>query len=650
MKNLPKLKFQFKNPFKNWSKKKKILVSVVAVAAVGAIAVLISFNAKRNQMKDNMAAAFTTETAKIERQTLSNSISATGTIESAETKTVNTKMTNMEVLSVYVKEGDYIEEGTVICEFDSSDYEEALATAKNNQSVNEQIDALGDDYTTTYNKALEKAEEGLQDVRDTRDEAKEAYIEAAEEIADEESDVASAKKTYEDYVAKHPTAEADLKKAQSSCEAAQASVTALESSINEYKTAYDALTTANKNLAAAESSGKDIDITSFYANVQTAEAALTQAKNNLASYGVSVTDDKDTTVSNANTVLTKAKESYNTAKSAYDEANRIVTKMQGYKTAYQQEEAELKAAEQAAEQAEAQYEQAQSQREDYQTQYEEAVEKAQSEYDRAVLEEQLITESQEEKTINEYTELIDDCVVKASMSGVITSLNVTEGNNFEGGDIYTIQDNENFIVSATVDEYDISSIKKGMTAYVKTDATGDVEMTGEVTYVAIAPSSTGGAMGAVSSSASYRIEVTIADPDENLRAGMTAKLSIALEESADALTVPYDAVTTTPDGTSTITVDVDGEKKTITVETGLETDYYTEVISDELSEGMTVYLSTPMISTTIDSDEEMSFPGGLNSIMPGGGDMPSGGGNRGGGGDMPSGGGGMPSGGGPGGF
>ena len=157
-------------------------------------------------------------------------------------------------------------------------------------------------------------------------------------------------------------------------------------------------------------------------------------------------------------------------------------------------------------------------------------------------------------------------------------------------------------------------------------------------------------MGAVSSSASYRIEVTIADPDENLRAGMTAKLSIALEESADALTVPYDAVTTTPDGTSTITVDVDGEKKTITVETGLETDYYTEVISDELSEGMTVYLSTPMISTTIDSDEEMSFPGGLNSIMPGGGDMPSGGGNRGGGGDMPSGGGGMPSGGGPGGF
>lgn len=646
VKKLPKSKFQLKNPLKNWSKKKKIMVSIIAIVAIGTIVLFASFNSKRKEMKENMAASFTTETAKIERQTLTNSISATGTVESAETKTVNTKMTNMEVLSVYVKEGDYVEEGTILCEFDSSDYEESLAAAKNNQSVNEQIEALGDDYTTTYNNAITKAEDGLQDVRDTRDEAKEAYIEAMEELSDEEGDVSSAKNTYEEYVQKHPNAEADLKQAQSNYEAAQVSLNALESARNEYTSAFDALTTANENLAAAESSGKEIDITTFYANVQNAETTLTQAESNLSAYGVTIAEDKETTAANADTAITTAKENCTTAKAAYDEANRIATKMQNYKTAYQQEEAELKAAEQAVEQTEAQYEQAQSQREDYQTQYEEALEKAQDEYDRAVLEEQLISETQEEKTINEYTELIEDCVVKASMSGVITSLNVTEGNNFEGGDIYTIQDNEHFIVSATVDEYDISSIEKGMTAYIKTDATGDAEMTGEVTYVAIAPSNTGGAMGAISSSASYRIEVTIAEADENLRAGMTAKLSIALEESADALTVPYDAVTTAPDGTSTITVDMNGEKKTITVETGLETDYYTEIISDEISEGMTVYLSTPMLSTTPDTDEEMRMPGVMN-VMPGG-DMPSGERNRGGG-DMPSGGG-MPAGGGPGGF
>ena len=96
-----------------------------------------------------------------------------------------------------------------------------------------------------------------------------------------------------------------------------------------------------------------------------------------------------------------------------------------------------------------------------------------------------------------------------------------------------------------------------------------------------------------------------------------------MEESQDTLTVPYDAVTTTPDGRASITVDVDGEKKTIYVETGLETDYYTEVISDEISEGMTVYLTTPMISSmpSGSGDEEQN----MFDMFNGGGGMPSGG-------------------------
>lgn len=632
MKNLPKIKFQFKNPLKNWSKKKKILLAVIIVIVIAAIAVLISFNSRKNRMRDNMEAAFTTETAQIERQTLTNSISATGTVESAETKTVNTKMTNMEVVSVYVKEGDYVEEGTVICEFDSSDYEEELAKAKNNQSINEQIDALNGDYTTTYNEAIADAEEGLQNVRDTRDEAKEDYLESMEELADAESDVTAAKNTYEEYLTKHPNAESDYNTAKAAYEKVQSASNALKEANTAFKTAKTNLTNAEADLADAKSKG--LELTDFQKAVyeaqhsmEAAEAAQTKAQTDF--------DKLNTTVEKASATL--------------QEAERIYNKLQGYKAAIQEEEAELKAAEQAVEQTEVKYEQAQSQREDYQSQYEDTIKKAQNDYDKAVLEEQLITETQEEKTIDEYAELIDDCVVKASMSGVVTALNVTEGNNFEGGNIYTIQDNDNFIVSATVDEYDISSIEKGMTAYIKTDATGDVEMTGEVTYVAIAPSSTGGAMGAISSSASYRIEVTIADPDENLRAGMTAKLSIALEESVDALTVPYDAVTTTPDGKSTITAEVDGEQKTITVETGLETDYYTEIISDEISEGMTVYLSTPMTVATPDSEEELSFPGIMGGGMMPGGDMPGSDNNRGGdrGGN---GGGGMPSGGGPGGF
>jgi len=586
--------------------KKKILIGAAAVVVIGIAAVAIFFASRKNKMEEAMQANFTVETAKVERQTLANSISATGTVESAQTKTVNTSVKDIEVVAVYVKEGDYVEEGTVICEFDAADYEEALTEAQHNASVNAKIDALNGDYTTTYNEAVADAEEALQEVRDARDDAKDDYKDAVAELEDEENDLAKAKVNYEAIADELNATAAVIKEYQNAYDKAQQDVASAQIDLSLAQAAYNEAAAAG---ADASSLGE-------------LEAAVASAQNALEA---------------AESELESAKSTYTTAKTGYDKLLAVQEK-------YEEEQSEYAAAEKNVTSTKSAYEQAQSKREAQQDTYEAALEKAKNAYDKAALEAKLITETQEEKTIEQYTELIEDCVVTASMSGVITSLNVTEGNIFEGGNVYTIQDNDYFIVSSTVDEYDIASVEKGMAAHIKTDATGDVEMAGEVTYVAIEPSSTGGAMGAVSSSASYRIEVTITDPDENLRAGMTAKLSIALEESKDALTVPYDAVSTDMAGNSTIKVDVDGEEKTIVVETGLETDYYTEIISDEVEEGMTVYLNTPMVSVSPEGMEEKEafegmMPGGMPSGMPSGGGRPSGGG-------MPSG---MP-GGGPGGF
>lgn len=474
-------------------KKRLLIVLLLCMIAAG-----VFFFFQRKQPKQpELSEIFTTETALIERQTLSDSISATGTVASAKTKTVNTSLKGLEVSAVYVSEGDYVEEGTVICEFDASDYKKALSEAKHNQSINAQLEALNDSAPTSSESALKSAFDSLKEISDSKDEAKEALAKASEAV--------------------------DQAKAGQSQEA-----------------------------------------------ISKAEAAYAEAEANLE----------------------RLEEQYSKAWDAYDEAE----------------------------------------------------EKNDLETQKKALEDQLITQTQEEKTIEEYTDLIEDCVVTASMSGVITALNVTEGNVFEGGDVYTIQDNEHFVVTATVDEYNIASIKKGMHAYIKTDATEDSEMSGEVTYVAIAPASANGMGG--SSTGSYTVKVSIEDPSENIRAGMTARLSISLEESENTLTVPYDAVTTKGNA-SYITIDDNGEQKEIEVTTGISTDYYTEVFSDEISEGMTVYLSTPLVTTQPSDDEGL---GGLFSrdLMPGGQNaMPDGGGDR----NMPSGGGGgeRPSGG-PGGF
>ena len=155
-----------------------------------------------------------------------------------------------------------------------------------------------------------------------------------------------------------------------------------------------------------------------------------------------------------------------------------------------------------------------------------------------------------------------------------------------------------------------------------------------------------------SSSSGYAVEVTITNPSERLRLGMTAKTSIITEEVTDVFVVPYECVETAPDGTKTITVvdadqssqsgtagqndqnspsDKDSQnaqssQRTIQVETGLETDYYIEISSDELTEGMQVVV--PQTSSSSSSDM---------MIMPGGGDMGGGGapgGGMGGGGPM----------------
>ncbi|MGN0335429.1 MAG: efflux RND transporter periplasmic adaptor subunit [Lachnospiraceae bacterium] len=529
---------KFKLPAKTFfSKKKKPLIIVAILIVLISGVSFFFFKANLHKIPDMQLSAAAV-TAKIQRQTLTNSISATGTVESAETKTVNTALSNLEVSAVYVKEGDYVEEGTVICEFDAGDFKEELAKAQNNYSVNQQINALEDDYQTIYDETIADANETLQNLRDARDYYRQEYNTA---------------------------------------------MTAEEAAKAAYETA----------LAECQAVCQKLNI-SFDPD----------ALNNLL---------KDEKNSEIDASLKSALTAFNEASSNYETAR--------------QTSAQWKSA----------YESAQEEREHYQDTYEETIAKAEYDYNKAVLEEKLISETQEEKTISEYKEKIEDCVIRAAISGVITSLNVTKGNNFEGGNIYTIQDNDHFIVSASVDEYDIISIEKGMSAYIKTDATGDEEMLGTVTYVAIAPESgSTGTMGAVSSSGSYRIEVSITDPNENLRAGMTGKISIALEESKDTLTVPYDAVTTTPHG-STITVDDNGEKKTVSVETGLETDYYTEIFSDEISEGMTVYLSTPMIQRSSDPNKESGFQFGImgGGIPSDGRDKPS----RSGGSDRPSGGG-----------
>ena len=210
---------------------------------------------------------------------------------------------------------------------------------------------------------------------------------------------------------------------------------------------------------------------------------------------------------------------------------------------------------------------------------------------------------------------------------------------YESGTLFEVQDLTSFVVDATVDEYDIASIAKDQNAVIKTDATGDAQYNGIVTFVAPTPTSSQGSStgGTTSSTSSYSIQISLTDTDEKLRVGMTAKTSIILSSAEDVFAVAYDSIETDADGNSFITVQDGTETKKIQVEVGLESDYYVEIISDELTEGMQVVSTVAMLPATTDSEESEEESMGLNIFGgSGGGERPSGSAPSGG---VPSGGG-----------
>ena len=240
-----------------------------------------------------------------------------------------------------------------------------------------------------------------------------------------------------------------------------------------------------------------------------------------------------------------------------------------------------------------------------------------------------------ERQLEQNQDSLDNYIVTAPITGLVTAVNAQEGNGYQAttGALFTVQAVDIFEVTTQVDEYDINNVKVGQKVAIMTDATGDDELEGKVTF--IAPTAT--AATGNSTSNTFEVKVDVVKKDERLRLGMSAKLNILVDTHNNVLAVPYDAIEEKEDGQTVIyvvdkTADVskpkdegapmiqvfgedgilkkttestddlsDSDKpgkpgsranaKEIPVQIGLESDYYTEVISPDINEGMTVLVN-----------------------------------------------------------
>lgn len=204
-----------------------------------------------------------------------------------------------------------------------------------------------------------------------------------------------------------------------------------------------------------------------------------------------------------------------------------------------------------------------------------------------------------EAQIRSLQEAIDGESLKSPVSGTVTAVNVAQDGTYTGGAVVTIQDTESLYVEAGIKEADIPDIKEGMEVLVKTEATGDKELTGKVTFVAptagtgtsAVTNDTESLTSAVASSGSsntYLIEIDLLEKNERLRIDMTAKISLIKEQKKNVLVVPTDALFMDENGNRTLHVVSSGDvsetdglsaaNESMGVDTGvLDENAYTEV-------------------------------------------------------------------------
>ncbi len=118
-----------------WIKKHKKLCIFLVIGIILAILAgrfIVNMRAAAETMMSMLSQQ---ETAVVERRSLVENISATGSVTSADSKNVTAEVTGVKSLSVPVQVGDTVQEGDLLCLLDTADLEENLANSELSLSV-----------------------------------------------------------------------------------------------------------------------------------------------------------------------------------------------------------------------------------------------------------------------------------------------------------------------------------------------------------------------------------------------------------------------------------------------------------------------------------------------------------------------------------
>jgi len=136
--------------------------------------------------------------------------------------------------------------------------------------------------------------------------------------------------------------------------------------------------------------------------------------------------------------------------------------------------------------------------------------------------------------------------IRSPITGVVVNRNVDVGQtvaaSFSTPTLFTIADDLSKMQAlASIDEADIGQVKIGQQATFTVDAYPDRSFTGTVTQVRLQPTT-------VQNVVTYTVMIDVDNPDLALMPGMTANITLAVQQARDVLKVPLAALKFTPPG------------------------------------------------------------------------------------------------------
>lgn len=132
---------------KKLSKKTKKLIRVLVIIAViiAAIVIYVQYAAYKVFYESDLFTT-TTEEAVVERQNLMNTISTTGTIQSKDVRTITSALSGVTIDEVNCEVGDMVEEGQLLVAFSRDDINEKITQIEEDISKNKATQALTEEY------------------------------------------------------------------------------------------------------------------------------------------------------------------------------------------------------------------------------------------------------------------------------------------------------------------------------------------------------------------------------------------------------------------------------------------------------------------------------------------------------------------------